>query len=205
MPHPEIDLILVNGTPISFEHIIENAAEIDVHGTQSRTTFFTEHRLQVTSITRFIADVHLGKLTANLRLLGFDVAYHPDLDDRELLTLMQAEDRALLSRDRRLLMHRIVRHAFLPRSQQPLAQTIEVLRRFDLENAIRPFTRCIHCNGLLEPVSKADVFAQLEPLTKLYYAEFRRCRQCRRVYWRGSHFDKLQGRVDEIRAQLGPS
>ena len=112
------------------------------------------------------------------------------------------DNRALLTRDRRLLMHGIVRHGYYLRSQKPLEQTIEVLRRFDLFLAFAPFTRCLHCNALLEPVEKGEIIEELEPLTKIYYEQFRRCTGCGQIYWPGSHFDKLLARIEEIRASL---
>ena len=161
----------------------------------------TEKRLQTTGITRFVADGHLGALTRNLRLLGFDVAYLQNADDRQLLEIMARENRALLTRDRRLLMHAIVQHGYYPRSQNADEQTIEVIRRFDLSELIAPFTRCLRCNELLEEAAKADVIDRLEPLTKIYYDEFRRCPDCKQIYWSGSHFPKLQKRIEEIRSR----
>ena len=151
--------------------------------------------------TQFVADVHLGRLTQNLRLLGFDVVVPQPADDRHLLQVMLQEGRALLTRDRRLLMHSVVQTGFHPRSQDPSEQTIEVLRRFNLLTRLAPFSRCLNCNELLQPVPKAEIFEQLEPLTRKYYDDFRRCRGCGRIYWRGSHFDKLLQRVEEFRSK----
>jgi uncharacterized protein with PIN domain len=116
---------------------------------------------------------------------------------------MQREERALITRDRRLLMHSIVRHGYCPRSGDGEEQTIEVLRRFDLESVIAPLTRCLACNGLLETIEKKQVIDRLEPLTKIYYETFRRCASCGKIYWGGSHFDKLRARVERVRAKLG--
>jgi uncharacterized protein with PIN domain len=157
--------------------------------------------LQAIGITRFVADGHLGALTRNLRLLGFDVAYDQNDDDRQLLEVMTRENRALLTRDRRLLMHSIVRHGYYPRSQNPDEQAIEVVRRFKLSKMMAPFTRCLRCNAPLEEASKADIIDKLEPLTKMYYNQFRRCPNCNQIYWSGSHFPKLQKRIEKIRAQ----
>jgi uncharacterized protein with PIN domain len=201
VPHPEVDLILVNGEPVDFSRLIVQDADIDLYPVQSQCQLFKEKRLQVRSIKRFVADGHLGTLVRNLRLLGFDVAYNRQAHDRQLLSVMEREHRALLTRDRRLLMHAIVRHGYCPRSQNPDEQTIEVIRRFDLFDSIMPFTRCLRCNASLQRVVKADVIEKLEPLTKIYYEEFRRCTGCGQVYWAGSHFSKLQRRLEKIRAR----
>jgi uncharacterized protein len=99
-------------------------------------------------------------------------------------------------------MHAAVRHGYYLRSQDALEQTVEVLRRFDLAPTLAPFSRWLRCNARLEPAKKADVFERLEPLTRIYYEQFRRCRGCGQVYWSGSHFDKLRARVEEVRARL---
>jgi uncharacterized protein len=206
IPHSEVDLILVNGQPVTFAFVLEHNANAEIYPVEGdRATFFPANRLQLLHVERFIADGHLGKLARDLRLLGLDVLYHPVAEDRQLLNVATAEKRALLTRDRRLLMHAIVRHGYYLRSQQAFDQTIEVLRRFDLSSALAPFTRCLRCNAPLEQVQKAQVIEQLEPLTRIYYEQFRRCSGCGQVYWAGSHFDKLQSRIKDIRATLAAS
>jgi uncharacterized protein len=202
VPHPEVDLILVNGQPVDFDYAIASDADIEVYPVGVRLPHFKEKRLQASTISRFVVDGHLGKLTRNLRLLGFDVAYDPQAPDPQLLDVMERGNRALLTRDRRLLMHAIVRHGYCPRSQNADEQTIEVIRRFDLLRAVAPFTRCLRCNAPLQKVTKADVIEKLEPLTKIYYEQFRRCTGCGQIYWAGSHFSKLQKRLEEIRAHF---
>jgi uncharacterized protein with PIN domain len=200
IPHPEVDLILINGKAADFSQVVVKDADIDLYSVQSQCLLFTDKRLQVRSIVRFVADCHLGTLVRNLRLLGFDVAYDQQAQDRQLLSVMEREDRALLTRDRRLLMHAIVRHGYCPRSQNADDQTIEVVRRFDLFDSISPFSRCLRCNATLQKVVKADVIQKLEPLTRIHYEEFRRCTGCGQIYWAGSHFSKLQRRLEKIRA-----
>jgi uncharacterized protein with PIN domain len=115
---------------------------------------------------------------------------------------MTRENRALLTRDRRLLMHAVVQHGYCPRSQNADEQTIEVIRRFDLLEFVAPFTRCLRCNAPLEEAAKAEIIDKLEPLTKIYYHQFRRCPGCQQIYWPGSHFSKLRKRIDEIHSRL---
>jgi len=202
VPHPEVDLILVDGRPVDFDYTIGDNAKIEVFPVGDQYTQWKEKRLQPNIIMIFVIDGHLGRLARNLRLLGFDAAYDPRADDQQLLALMKSENRALLTRDRRLLMHAIVQHGYCPRSQKPDEQTIEVLRRFHLLKSIAPFTRCLRCNELLEKVAKDDVIEKLEPLTKMYYEQFRRCTGCGQIYWPGSHFSKLQKRLQEIHTRL---
>ena len=202
IPHPEVDLILVNGKAVDFACTVTRDAEIELYPPGIQSLRFSEKRLQVHTIREFVADGHLGKLVRDLRLLGIDVAYDPAAEDRQLVEIASRNNRALLTRDRRLLMHAAVQHGYYLRSQNPFEQTIEVLRRFDLGSILTPFSRCLRCNALLEPAEKKEVIGQLEPLTKICYHEFRRCTGCSQVYWSGSHFTKLQKRLEQIRANF---
>ena len=198
---PEVDLIRCENEEVSFSQVIDKNRSIDVYPVGFIALPAAITHLQVREATGFVADVHLGRLTQNLRLLGFDVVAPRPADDHYLLEVMLQERRALLTRDRRLLMHSVVRTGFHPRSQDPAEQTIEVLRRFNLLAEMAPFTRCLHCNELLQSVPKIEIIEQLQPLTRKYYDDFRRCRGCGRIYWRGSHFDKLLHRVEEFRSK----
>jgi uncharacterized protein with PIN domain len=200
VPHPEVDMILVNGRGVGFDHTLMRDGDVEVFPVANRGTLGTEKHLQQAEILQFVADGHLGRLTRNLRLLGFDVAYARQADDRQLLDTMTRENRALLTRDRRLLMHSIVQHGYCPRSQNAVEQTIEVIRRFNLLKSIAPFTRCLRCNAQLKKTAKAEVIEKLEPLTKSYYEEFRRCTGCGQIYWSGSHFEKLKKQIQLIQA-----
>jgi uncharacterized protein len=200
VPHPEVDLIVFNGQPVDFSFRLEADAALDVYPISA--DFFPSSRLQGRQVRSFVADVHLGKLTRDLRLLGLDVSYDHDANDRQLLATAVRENRALLTRDRPLLMHRAVRTGYFPRSQHPMEQTLEVIRRFGLAGTFAPFIRCLRCNGLLASVSKKAVIGHLKPLTRLYYDEFQRCPQCGQCYWHGSHVAKLEKRLESILNQV---
>ena len=97
-------------------------------------------------VVRFVLDVHLGRLARLLRLAGFDSLYANDWDDRDLSRLSRQEGRILLTRDRGLLMRAEVTHGYCVRSPHPPAQLSEVIARFDLSRASRPFSLCLVCN-----------------------------------------------------------
>jgi uncharacterized protein with PIN domain len=200
VPHPEIDLILCDGRPVDFAFQLESEAAIDVF--PITTELFPECRLQDRDVSTFVADGHLGKLVRGLRLLGIDVSYCHDATDKQLLETAIRENRALLTRDRPLLMHRVVKDGYFPRSQNPFEQVVEVMRRFSLAQKVKPFVRCLRCNGLLGSASKESLLPQLEPLTRLYYQDFLKCSQCGRAYWRGSHMAKLHKRLEMIMNRL---
>jgi uncharacterized protein len=152
---------------------------------------------------RFVVDVNLGRLAWLLRLLGFDVWWSNDADDKALADLSLQQRRILLTRDRGLLKRRAVTHGLFVRADDPEEQALEVIRRLDLRQRLAPLTRCVRCNGPLVPVSKDEVSDQLEPLTRQYYDNFSRCAGCGRIYWAGSHHAKLARLVDRLRERLG--
>jgi uncharacterized protein with PIN domain len=92
-------------------------------------------------------------------------------------------------------------HAYYVREHHPRRQLAEVLRRFDLFGAAEPFGRCLECNSPLEVVAKAEVEERLPPRTRRDFDEFRRSPGCGRVYWKGSHYDRLRAVVDEVLAE----
>ncbi len=195
VPHPEVDGILVNRLSVAFAFHLTSDATAEVFPFPAPAKML---RLQRRGLARFVADGHLGKLVRRLRLLGIDTCYNNIVSDAALVSTARAEERALLTRDRRLLMHAAVRDGYYPRSQLPDEQAVEVIQRFELQSALRPFTRCPTCNGLLHRAEKQDVLEQLEPLTRIYYDDFRRCSDCRQIFWPGSHFPKLQAQLRRL-------
>jgi len=210
VPHPEVDLIIVSEMQsgerraVDFGWPVQTHVRLTIFGVPAPADVLPEAlRLQTKQWNRFVADGHLGKLARNLRLLGLDTAYERDADDRRLIEVMARENRALLTRDRRLLMHAVAQHGYCPRSADAEEQTREVLWRFASSADsphLAPYSRCLRCNALLRSVPKADVLDPLsgEPLTLHYYDKFRRCTGCGRVYWSGTHFEKLAARLERL-------
>jgi uncharacterized protein len=148
----------------------------------------------------FLLDVGLGALARRLRLLGLDAAWSNAADDPDLVAQAVAEDRVLLTQDRRLLMRRALPQGALVRGSRPDDQLAAVLDRF--VTSLAPLTRCTACNGGLVPVPKAEVADRLEPGTRRSFDEFSRCTRCGRVYWRGAHARRIDALV--ARSRRGP-
>jgi uncharacterized protein with PIN domain len=106
----------------------------------------------------------------------------------------------LLTRDRGLLKRRVVTHGRFVRSDHPMEQAVDVVRHLDLLDEIVPFGRCAECNAVPRPVGKDEIVDRLEPGTRQAFHEFRRCPGCDRIYWRGSHHDRLAALLDDIRS-----
>jgi hypothetical protein len=202
VPHPEIDLILVNGTSVGYDYAVQNGDRISVFPqfVAFDIGMLTRVRPRPLEKLRFVTDVHLGTLARRLRLAGLDTAYRDDADDAALADLADREGRILLTRDHALLKRRSVAHGYFIRDTHPHRQFVEVLRRFGpLE--LQPFSRCLRCNDVLRKVPKAEVDAQLLPRTRQHYDHFEMCRGCGRVYWKGSHWQRLKRAIDSARAE----
>lgn len=191
IPHTEIGTILSNGKPVDTGYLVADQDVIEVFPIRDQ-----DHPSQPPA---FVLDNHLGRLAAFLRMLGFDSLYRNDFQDNELADIAEQTGRVLLTRDLRLLMRKSIRVGYWLRSKDPHTQVIEVVKRFGLEDQIEPFKRCMQCNTLLEPVEKEQVLPHLQPLTKKYYDEYRLCPGCERIFWQGSHYERMKAFIDQIR------
>jgi uncharacterized protein len=200
VPHTEIDLILVHGVSVDFSYLVGAGDHVSVYPVFEAFDISPVLRLRPRPLrqSRFVLDVHLGKLARYLRLMGFDSLYRNDYSDDELASLSQRESRILLTRDRGLLKRNIVTHGHCVRETRPTKQLQEILRRFDLFNSIRPFERCLQCNVLLEAIDKDSIQDRLPPSTREHFAEFRTCVACHRIYWRGSHHQRMQEFIQDV-------
>lgn len=139
---------------------------------------------------KFICDVHLGKLARLLRLLGFDTAYENSFTKNELINISCVEERIVLSRDGSLNKNSLIK-AFVIESEAPMLQLKQVVDAFGLKKGIHPFSRCLVCNGELQIVSKEVISPLLQANTSKYFNEFWQCINCRRIYWKGSHYERM--------------
>ncbi|MCB2184030.1 MAG: Mut7-C ubiquitin/RNAse domain-containing protein [Desulfobulbaceae bacterium] len=200
IPHPEVEKILADGRDVDFEFAICGNEKIDVFPISADSDFSKTSLLRNESIAepRFLIDVNVGKLASKLRFLGFDTFFDPNLGDETLAAISSCQRRILLTKDRNLLKRKIVTFGHLVRAGKPKDQLLEVVRLFRLKEKINPFTRCLQCNGLLAAVTKREILHLLEPLTKKYFDVFYQCPCCRKIYWPGSHRDRMEIELQTI-------
>lgn len=203
VPHPEIDLITVNGESVNFNQLIEGGEQICVYPKSNSAGISPLIHIQPETYHEqgFVLDVHLGKLAGYLRMFGFDTLYRNDYDDPTLAEISASENRILLSRDRKLLMRKQVRYGYIVRSDKPRQQIAEVLTRFELFEYQPEIARCMECNGIIHAVTKQQIDSQLLPLTRKHYDHFYQCGSCKKIYWEGSHFAKMQTLINHIKAE----
>ena len=198
IPHTEVELILANGESVGFDYLVQNGDRISVYPAFATINVSPAAQLRppLTKPHRFLLDNHLGRLARYLRLLGFDALYFNDqADDAELAQIAHDEGRILLSRDRGLLKRSLVTYGYCLRTKDSREQLTAVLHRYQLHDQIKPWSRCLRCNGRLHPIAKENIIHRLEPKTKLYFHEFQICGDCQQIYWKGSHFSKLEALI----------
>jgi len=200
VPHTEVDLVLANGESVDFSYRVKNGDRISVYPEFEAMDISPLARLRPQPLreVRFVADTHLGRLAAYLRMVGFDTVYRSDYADEELARISSHEKRILLTRDRGLLKRNIVTRGYCVRTTNPRDQFAEILERFDLSATIAPFQRCVHCNELLQPACKEEISDRLQPETRRCFDEFSICPGCQRIYWKGSHYHRMQRFIESV-------
>jgi uncharacterized protein with PIN domain len=200
VPHPEIDLIVVNGVSVDFGYRLRDGDRIAVYPVFESVDITPILKLRPEPLrhTRFVLDTHLGKLARLLRMLGFDSLYRQDFQDEEILQLSVEEHRIILTRDVALLKDGAVTHGYWIRSILPREQVSEVLERFDLFARVRPFRRCMVCNSSIIRVDKHTVIDDIPHKVRELHDEFYRCAGCRKIYWKGTHYHDMMGQIQEM-------
>jgi uncharacterized protein len=200
VPHTEVDLILINSEPADFAHRLQDGDRVSVYPVFESFDVASVTRVRPEPLreTRFVLDTHLGRLAAYLRLLGFDTVYENHASDEDLARISRDRRRILLTRDRGLLKRSAVTHGHLMREASPGRQLAEVVERFDLRRKVRLFTRCLRCNTTLCQVDKEAVAGRVLERARALHTEFVMCGGCRRVYWKGSHYERMRSMIARI-------
>jgi uncharacterized protein len=193
VPHTEVDLILVNNKSVSFNYNINAEDDISVYPVFESFDISDVQHLRPEPLRRpkFVLDVHLGKLTHYLRMLGFDSAYKNNFSDETIVKISIKEKRTILTRDLGILKRSEVTHGYFVRNTNPLEQIKEVINRFQLEKITKKFSRCLECNGKLEQIDKELILNKIPDKVKLNQKSFYICSDCNKIYWQGTHFQNM--------------
>jgi uncharacterized protein with PIN domain len=146
---------------------------------------------------RFACDAMLGGLARWLRAAGHDASWHDGIDDGDLLRLARAEGRVVLSSDEDIFGYALVRDCvvpalFVPRGVPVQDQLAHVMRRLGLP--LRE-PRCMACGGELAGLAKQAAAGQVPPRSLAHHDRFWRCVRCGKVFWHGTHWEKIVGRL----------
>ncbi|GAB3541989.1 Mut7-C RNAse domain-containing protein [Noviherbaspirillum agri] len=194
VPHTEVELILVNGESVDFERILQDGDRVAVYPKCEALdiTPLLRVREQPLRRLRFVADAHMGGLARVLRMAGFDTLYDNNFHDDEIVRLSVEEERTILTRDRELLKRREITHGCYLHALKPSEQFREIFDRLDLAGSARPFSLCLDCNLPLRGIAREEVRDQVPEGIFERYARFMTCDHCHRVFWEGSHWQRMQ-------------
>ncbi len=153
-------------------------------------------------VMKFLVDHMLGKLAKVLRMLGYDTVYYRAGDPHPMIELARREDRVVLTRSTRLVPKMPEDRIFRLMGDVPSLQMRELigkgLIRLDGEGR---FSRCLLCNALLDGIPRSDAEGKVPDFTFYQQKEFHRCPQCKRIYWKGSHQENMEKRIEELKGE----
>jgi uncharacterized protein with PIN domain len=143
----------------------------------------------------------LGRLAKWLRLMGFDTLYAENRSDYEIAALARAEGRVVLTRDREMTRRRGIRCLFIDSQvlEDQLAQVLNELNASLSGSAALNPARCPQCNRPLEQVSRKEVRPHVPPYVWQTQSLYHRCAVCGKIYWPGTHWDRIQETIDRVR------
>jgi len=201
IPHTEVDLILVKGKSVNFKYLINDEDDISVYPVfESLDISVVQHlRPKPLRVPKFISDVHLGRLTRYLRMMGLDVLYKNDFEDDVIVKISLKEKRTILTKDRGILKRNDVTHGYWVRSIRVEEQVKEVIKRFNLQKEIKEFSRCIECNELLKSTKQERIINQLPPKVVKTQNEFYECPSCEKIYWKGTHYQRMLSFIQSLK------
>jgi len=200
VPHTEIDLILVNGNSVDFNYILQDEVRVSVYPVfeSLNITNVTQLRKIPLRRTKFIADINIGDIVKYMRVLGLDLYYDPLLSTREIIEISKRENRVILTKSRKLLKFKDVSHGIFIRPGTTTEQIRRIIEFLDIKDKIKPFSRCLRCNTLLNIVLKEKIIDRIPPKTKEFCNEYVQCRSCNKIYWKGTHFINMEKVVRQI-------
>lgn len=206
VPHTEVELILVNGESVGFDHQLADGDRVAVYPKFEALDIqpLLRVRERPLRVVRFIADAHLGGLAPLLRLAGFDTLYDNHYPDADIEALSVAQQRIVLTRDRELLKRRSITHGCYVRTLRPREQLREVFERLDLAGSARPFRLCLMCNAPLRRIAKEEVGARAPDGVLERHNLFVTCDVCRRVFWEGTHWQRMRALMDSVAVTSPP-
>lgn len=206
VPHTEVELVFVNGEPAGFEHMLRDGDRVAVYPKFEAFDVSSLLRVRKNPLRdiRFVADAHLGGLARLLRMAGFDTLYDNGFEDGQIEEIAMHQARIVLTRDRELLKRRGITHGCYVHALKAAEQLREIVDRLDLAASMRAFTLCLHCNAPLRQVDKAQVAERLPPSVERNHSQFMTCDVCRRIFWKGSHWQRMCAMLACYATAAGP-
>jgi uncharacterized protein with PIN domain len=200
VPHTEVDLILVNGNSVDFNYILQDNDRVSIYPVFESLNITDVTRLRKIPLRRnkFIADINLGNIVKYMRALGLDLYYDSLLSTREIIEISKRENRIILTKSSKLLKFKDVSHGIYIRNGTTTEQIRRIIDYLDIKDDIKPFSRCLRCNALLNIVLKENILGRIPPKTIEFCDEYVQCQSCNKIYWKGTHFINMKKVVKQI-------
>ena len=202
VPYSEIDLILVNGKSVNFSFKVKNNDKVSVYPVFEAFDISTVSRLRTKPLREpnFIVEANLGKLAKYLRLFGFDVYYqNTNGNNSSVDSLTKKNTPIVLTRGKNIFKKKLITHGYQVKSNDPKKQIEEVINKFDLFSRIKPLIFCLQCNEKIVPIEKNKIINKLPSKIPQYFNEFFICPTCKKIYWRGIHYQTMLAFVRQIK------
>jgi len=198
IPHTEVFFITLNGNFVDFSKIV---CDEDFYFVYPDCNLPIEDIYTLTpkylGEPKFVADIHLGKLAKYIRMLGISADYGI-IDDKMIIRKALETNAIILTKDRNMLKENVVKYGYVVRSDSPEIQLREVVLRYNLLKYIKPFTRCMECNGRLVPVMRDEIADKVPQRVLNTFNEFARCNNCGKIYWGGSHYQNMSNFIRQF-------
>ena len=200
VPHTEIDLILVDGNSVDFNYILQDEDRVSVYPAFESLNITDVTQLRTIPLRRnkFLADINLGDIVKYMRVLGLDLFFDSLLSTREIIEISKRENRIILTKDSKLLKFKDVSHGIFIRPGTTTGQIRRIINYLDIKDDIKPFSRCLQCNTLLDVVPKDKILDRIPPMTKDFCDEYVQCQSCDKIYWKGTHFIHMEKVLKQI-------
>lgn len=157
----------------------------------------------------FVVDSNAGKLAKWLRMMGYDAAFYSDIEDSRLVEIALREGKVLLTRDTQIVLRRLVTNgklrAILTKDDDPKEQLRQVIRELKLDCQVGQFTRCLECNRVLVGRRKEEVEDLVPPHVFITQDNYMQCPSCLRLYWQGTHWERMRKALAAIVADAKAS
>ena len=144
----------------------------------------------------FVVDAMLGNLAKKLRILGYDSKYFSSIEDDKLILIAKNEKRIILTKDEQLTKNAEKQNIgfVLIRGSDESEQIMQINAKIKLDRFVVDTnnSRCIVCNGSLQPVDKYRIIGKIPEGILEREKKFWMCDSCKKIYWEGTHFEKLQ-------------
>lgn len=200
VPHTEIDIIIANEDSVDFNYILQEGDRIRLYPASAEPDIKDTIHLRPSPFynTRFIADTNLGNIARYMRVLGFDTYFDPALSTRAIIELSLRENRIIITKSRKLLKFKNVTYGLLLRPGTSEEQIRNILFHLGIKNSVKPFSRCLLCNGILISVPKNRIEDRIPPKTRSFCNEYSHCESCDKIYWQGTHVFEMKKVINRL-------